>query len=215
MMKKKSIVLIDQQKLMLEIVEAILSETSDILLQKKINSWGKGMQYLKKEQPDILLIDAFQYRDSLEILSFLKNEFPEMKMILFTFCKDKSLIVRALNTGIEGYVAKDSDYEHIIRSIEAVYRGEDYFFPPVSDLMMEDMKYVQQALYHSKRIQDLTKRQREVMSLIAKGYSNLQIAEELNISDKTVKNHVSALLRKMNFNDRTQAAVFFLNHEMN
>lgn len=207
--------MIDTQKLMLEIVDAILSEKSDILLQKKINSWNKGMQYLKKEQPDILLIDVFQYVNSLERLSFLRKEFPKMKIIVFTFCKDQALIVRAVNIGIEGYVAKDSDYEHIAQSIEAVYHGGDYFFPPISDLMKEDMKYVRQALYQSKRIQDLTKRQREVMSLIAKGYSNLQIAEELNISDKTVKNHVSALLRKMNFNDRTQAAVFFLNHKMN
>lgn len=209
---KKTVVIIDEQALMLEIVEAILSESKDILLQQKFRSFAKGSSYLKKSGSDVLMIDLFQCVEELDTLLWIKEQFPEMKIILFTFCKDQSLILRALNMGLDGYVAKDSGYEHIERSIQSVCEGEEYFFPPISDLMKEDMENMKQILSNSQKANGLTKREREVMSLIAKGCSNLQIAENLNISDKTVKNHVSSLLRKMNFNDRTQAAVFFLNH---
>lgn len=210
---KKTVVIIDEQALMLEIVEAILSESKDILLQQKFRSFAKGSSYLKNNGPDVLMIDLFQCIEGLDTLLWIKEQFPEIKIILFTFCKDKSLILRALNMGLDGYVSKDSGYEHIERSIRSVCEGEEYFFPPISDLMQEDMENMKQILSKSQKANGLTKREREVMSLIAKGCSNLQIAENLNISDKTVKNHVSSLLRKMNFNDRTQAAVFFLNHK--
>ena len=100
-------------------------------------------------------------------------------------------------------------------AIIKVMDGEVITFPKVSDLIKEDMDYVKKQIEENSKSQRLTKRELQVMSLISKGMSNKSIASNLNISDKTVKNHVSSVLKKIDLNDRTQIAVYVLsNNEM-
>ena len=87
-------------------------------------------------------------------------------------------------------------------------------FPKVSDLIIEDMDYVRKQIEENTKSQKLTKRELQVMSLISKGMSNKAIAKHLEISDKTVKNHVSSILRKLSLNDRTQIAVYTLSNNI-
>lgn len=206
------VMILEKQDLMGEIVQVLLTEASGISLGYRANTWNSCARQLKKDPPDVLLIDIFQFDQGSELIPLLKKMNGKMKILIFTLCKDKRLIVKALNEGAEGYLAKDAEHFRMEEGIRRLYEGEDYIFPPISELMERDMEYVKKALGESKKINQLTKRERQVMELIGKGYSNLQIAQELFISDKTVKNHVSNVLKKMNLNDRTQVAVFFLNN---
>lgn len=206
------IMVAEMQPLFREILEAYLQEKEDIRLLPSARSRSDLLRKIKREQPDILLIDIFQYTEEFVLLDSLQKQYPSMKILLMTFCRDQAKIVRALNCGVAAYIAKDAEAARLPAALDAIRRGEEYCCPPVSELIWEEMEDLQMRWEEFRKIESLTKREKEVMRLIAGGLSNQRIAEELNISDKTVKNHVSALLRKMNLDDRTQAAVFFLNH---
>lgn len=204
------VMITEKQALMCDITAAILNEWNEVLVLKKAPNWQSGLKICKENCPNILLIDIFQYKEGLDIIHEFKQSCPDMKVVLLTFCKDQSLIVKALNMGTDAYVAKDADYKHLISAVQAVLKNEDYCFPPVSQLVLDDMEQMKKMLTEYRKMEQLTKRERQVLELIARGLSNLQIAGALDISDKTVKSHVSHLLRKLGLEDRTQATIFFL-----
>ena len=153
--------------------------------------------------------------NGIEVLEKIKKSNSKAKIIMLTSCKDKEIVLKCLNIGAEGYLSKDIDSEGLVDAIIKVMDGEVITFPKVSDLIKEDMDYVKKQIEENSKSQRLTKRELQVMSLISKGMSNKSIASNLNISDKTVKNHVSSVLKKIDLNDRTQIAVYVLsNNEM-
>lgn len=204
------ILIAELQPLFREILEVCLKERKDVKLLQSAKSRSELLRKTKKEKPDILIVDIFQYPEEIALLDMIREACPTVKIVLLSFCREQAKVLKALNRGVQAYLAKDAEPACLIEAIDAAAVGEDYCFPAVSELMRKDMEDLQTLWDDVKRMDSLTRREKEVIGLIARGYSNLQIAEELNISDKTVKNHVAALLKKMRLQDRTQAAIFFL-----
>lgn len=175
------------------------------------------LKFLYKEYlPHVVIMDVdFQRKSGIEALENLTAEHPHSKVLLFTSTVDSYFVSLALKNGASGYMLKKMDVSSIGDAIKTVFRGGVYLHPELTgDFISEfrqlkkresDGKFYQKAVMRPYHL--LTRRETEVLQLLAEGYSNNNLSKVLKISEKTVKGHVSAILRKMELHDRTQAVV--------
>lgn len=207
------VMIVDDHAIIREIIENILGDFDDISLVKKAENGKEGLDFLSQNHVDIILLDILMPGiNGIKVLEEVKKMKSPPKVIMLTGCKDKTVALQVLNMGAEGYLSKEVDASHIIIAIKEVMSGNSYIFPPISKLIKDDMDHIKIEIEEATKIDRLTSREFEVMTLIAKGMSNIKISQTLSISDKTVKNHVSSILKKLEFQDRTQIAIYALNN---
>ena len=158
-------------------------------------------------EPDVVLLDL-QMPDGggLGAIRELAIRRPDIRILVVTLFDDDESVFAALKAGARGYVLKDADEAEMMRAIEAVAQGEAIFSPAVAARLM-DYFAVSRAAQPDSTFPELTEREREILILIARGLSNAQIADELSISLKTVRNHASNIFNKLHVTDRLQAAL--------
>lgn len=210
---KINIVLIDHQQLFREGVKRVLKSESSFHVVVSSDDFSVVPPLLPFGDIDVLLIDIkifMKYRD--QIKESIINELPELKIIVLSSEGEENYITEAVILGIHGYLLKEMDIFTFVDAIKAVYQGVSYIHPVVTNRLIEDYrKLVTEENEEKSLVQRprhlYTKRECEVLQLLTDGQSNRQIAQTLEISEKTVKNHVSSLFKKMKVNDRTQAVV--------
>ena len=168
------------------------------------------LEKLKTVVPDILLLDInMPNMNGLEVLQKMKD--MKMKVLVLTVHNEVEYLLKAVDIGVNGYLLKDSESAELKKAILAVVNGEDYIQPsliPVLNSKMLDRDS------DSSKIESLTRRELEVLKMLSYGTYNKEIAEHLNISERTVKNHVSNIFKKIGVTDRTQAAVFAIRNNL-
>ena len=145
----------------------------------------------------------------LSAIRRLTGEWPEARILVVTLFEDDESVFAALKAGARGYVLKDAEEGEIARALQAVAQGEAIFSPTIAARLMDYFAAgpASPQAAHGATFPELTEREREVLTLIARGRSNAQIADELSISLKTVRNHASNIFNKLQVADRTQAAI--------
>lgn len=172
------------------------------------------LEKLKTVVPDILLLDInMPNMNGLEVLQKMKDMKMKMKVkvLVLTVHNEVEYLLKAVDIGVNGYLLKDSESAELKKAILAVVNGEDYIQPsliPVLNSKMLDRDS------DSSKIESLTRRELEVLKMLSYGTYNKEIAEHLNISERTVKNHVSNIFKKIGVTDRTQAAVFAIRNNL-
>ena len=167
------------------------------------------LEKLKTVVPDILLLDINM--NGLEVLQKMKDMKMKVKVLVLTVHNEVEYLLKAVDIGVNGYLLKDSESAELKKAILAVVNGEDYIQPsliPVLNSKMLDRDS------DSSKIESLTRRELEVLKMLSYGTYNKEIAEHLNISERTVKNHVSNIFKKIGVTDRTQAAVFAIRNNL-
>ena len=160
-------------------------------------------------RPDVILRDlVMEEMDGIDSTKAILKDWPEAKIIIVTSFIDDEKVYPAIEAGAAGYLLKTSTAHEIADAIRATYRGERVLEPEVTHKMMERLTKKQEPVLH----EDLTNREHEILMLIAQGKSNQEIADELFITLKTVKTHVSNILAKLDVDDRTQAAIYAFQH---
>lgn len=212
-----TIALIDDHKLFREGVKRILSFEPSFDVVAEADDGSEAKDIVKEYQPDIVLMDInMPEMNGIEATKELLQNNPDLKIIILSIHEDESYVSHALQTGAQGYLLKEMDTESLMEAIKVVYDGGSYLHPKVThNLVQEYRKLVKtnetntnmNEIEFRKPLHLLTKRECQVLQLLSEGQSNRKIAETLVISEKTVKNHVSNILQKMNVNDRTQAVV--------
>lgn len=174
-----------------------------------------GVDCIKKLEsisPDVLLLDInMPNMNGLEVLKKLKEKRIKVKVLVLTVHNEVEYLLKAVDIGVNGYLLKDSESSELKKAILTVVGGEDYIQPsliPVLNAKMIDRDK------DSEKIENLTKRELEVLKLLAFGMYNKEVAERLGISERTVKNHVSNIFKKISVTDRTQAAVFAIRNNL-
>ncbi len=182
---------------------------------KVIGQAGDGIEclrLLKKEFPDVLLLDInMPNMNGIEVLERLKKERNGIKILVLTIHNEVEYLLKAVDIGCNGYVLKDSNFAMLKKAITSVYEGDSFIQPdliPILNAGLVDRDSSEGTLG------GLTKREIEVLKLLAEGLFNKEIAYKLNISERTVKNHVSNIFKKINASDRTQAAVFAIKNNL-
>lgn len=164
-----------------------------------------AIELAKTLNPDIILMDlSMPILDGIEATKAILAENPEAKIMILTSFSDKDHVIPALEAGASGYQFKDSDPDQLVTAIRSLYQGEKQLDPKVTSSLLS---YLQGQKEHSP-IQELTKREKEVLKEITLGKSNKEIAAALFITEKTVKTHISNILSKLCLQDRTQAALY-------
>ncbi|KAB7706598.1 response regulator [Bacillus aerolatus] len=211
------IVIIDDHQLFREGVKRILEfeESFDVLAE---GDDGKdAVELIESHQPDVVLMDINMPEvNGVEATRGLVEKFPDTKVIILSIHDDENYVTHALKSGARGYLLKEMDADALIEAVKVVSEGGSYLHPRVTHNLISDYRRLANDEGKGKGFQQtevrrplhlLTRRECEVLQLLADGKSNRGIGEALYISEKTVKNHVSNILQKMNVNDRTQAVV--------
>lgn len=207
-----NILLADDHRMVREGLKQLLDLEKEL---KVIGEAGDGYECLNltnKLKPDIVLLDLnMPNLDGLQVLEIMKQQKMDCKIIILTIHKEIDYLVKALDVGCEGYVLKDSDFDTLKNAIISVYNGDTYIEPTLTPMLNASL--AERDVLRDK-LNELTKREIEVLKMITGGALNKEIASTLNISERTVKNHVSNIFKKINVSDRTQAAVFAIKNNL-
>ncbi len=214
------IVIIDDHQLFREGVKRILAMESEFDVVADGNDGSQAMELVQLYRPDVILMDInMPQMNGVEATKELVKAFPNIKVLILSIHDDETYVTHVLKTGASGYLLKEMDADALIEAVKVVASGGAYIHPKVThnlineyrrlakedDLHEESIGY--REVEYRKPLHILTRRECEVLQLMTDGQSNRAIGETLYISEKTVKNHVSNILQKMNVNDRTQAVV--------
>jgi len=211
------IVLIDDHKLFREGVKKILEFEPSFKVVAEGGDGTEAEKLVEEYQPDVVLMDInMPDMNGVQATSKLVDKFPDTNVIILSIHDDESYVSHALQTGAQGYLLKEMDSDSLIEAIKVVSEGGSYLHPKITHNLVQEYRKLAQENISSlgssdieirKPLHLLTKRECQVLQLLANGKSNRVVGETLDISEKTVKNHVSNILQKMEVNDRTQAVV--------
>ena len=173
-----------------------------------------AIELARKTLPDVILMDIRMPKlDGIKATSTIKGEMPNAAIVILTIYDDDASVFDAIKAGAIGYILKDSPIDNALAAVRAAYKGEGMMHPAVAARVMKEFARIQnERTTDMKVFADLTDREREILKLVAVAKSNKEIAEELFISEKTVKNHISNILFKLQANDRTEAALYAAKH---
>ncbi|PKM83494.1 MAG: DNA-binding response regulator [Firmicutes bacterium HGW-Firmicutes-13] len=167
----------------------------------------------KKLQPDIILMDInMPQLNGIEATKIIKEEMPHIKILVLTIHDDEEYVYEMVRSGASGYLLKDVDPGKLVESILRIYEGKSIIHHSVTAKLLQEFNRLSNPAKDSAI--DLTSREQEVLKLIAQGCSNKEIANLLYISEKTVKNHVYNIFRKIDVTDRTQAALYAIKNHL-
>lgn len=205
----KRIILVDDHHIVRQGLEFLLSTVDDIEVVKGFSDGKSFLKYLEAhELPDIVLLDlVMPTMNGIEITEIMKQKYPEVKILVLTSYVDDEHVISAIDKGADGYEMKDVEPEKLIKTIKNVLSGEKVIHPQAQSVM----ESVSSKPHYTNK---LSKRESEVLTEMAKGKTNKEIAETLFVSEKTVKTHVSHIFAKLQVSDRTQAAIYAMQNNL-
>ncbi len=172
---------------------------------------SEGVAMARRLEPDVVLMDLLMPNmDGVTAIGRIKAERPETEIVTMTSFIEEEKVTSALEAGASGYLLKDAEAEEVAQAIRAAYNGEVHLDPAVSRLLAQRMR----ARKDAEPVEPLTAREKEVLSQLAKGASNKEIAYELGITERTARTHVSNILGKLGLASRTQAALYAVEHKL-
>lgn len=210
---KIEIIIADDHMMIREGLKQLLELDGTMKVIAEANDGEECLNLLnKKIHPDILLLDInMPKKNGIEVLEYIKQNKIPVKVLILTVHNEVEYLLKAVDIGIDGYLLKDSSYDELKEAIDVVISGNTYIQPSLLPALNESMEdYV----LDKEKIEWLTKRELDVLRLISEGCSNKKISDELTISERTVKNHISHIFRKIDVEDRTQAAVFAIRNKI-
>lgn len=205
------VLLVDDQGLIRQGLRALLELEPDLEIVGEAENGEQAINLVAKFQPDVVLLDIrMPIMDGVAATREIQKRFAETKILVLTTFDDDEYVSAALQNGAMGYLLKDTPSEELAVAIRAVYKGYTQLGPGIVKKLLTQFSHV--ALTQSppvpSSLAELTPREKEVLQLIATGASNREIAQQLYISEGTVKNHVTNILNRLNLRDRTQAAIW-------
>ncbi len=206
------VMLADDHILMREGIRQLLEFDGSISVIEEANNGEECLEKLAVSKPDVLLLDInMPKKNGIEVLEEIKKKNINVKVLILTVHNEIEYLLRAVDIGVDGYILKDSESSELKKAIRIIASGESYIQPTLipalnSRLVSRDTD--------KDKIDSLTKRELEVLIQVANGMFNKEIATSLNISERTVKNHISNIFKKIDVSDRTQAAVFAIKNDI-
>ncbi|GFI32330.1 MAG: response regulator transcription factor [Lachnospiraceae bacterium] len=206
------VVIVDDHSMVREGLKQLLELEGEVQV---IGEAGDGIECLKLLEttvPQVLLLDInMPNMNGLEVLERLKEDKVDVKIIILTVHDEIEFLLKAVDIGINGYLLKESDSSELKKAISHVIKGETYIQPSMIPLLNSKMV---ERNHERVKIDLLTRRELEVLKLLSVGLYNKEIGKKLDISERTVKNHISSIFKKIEVTDRTQAAVFAIRNNL-
>lgn len=209
-MEKTKVLIADDHGVVREGLMAMLKTINVIDVVGEAKNGMDAVEQTKKLLPDVILMDLrMPLMDGVEATRQIKREFPHIGIIALTMDEEQQHIVDLILAGATGYLLKDSDSSQIVDAIQTIARGESLIHPSVASKILAKFSLLAGDKAQKRPLvdHDLTKREITVLRLVATGQTNKEVANSLELSEKTVKNHLGNIFHKLHVYDRTQAAV--------
>ena len=206
------VMLVDDHILMREGIKKLLEFDNTIEVIEQASDGLECLEKIEGVKPDILLLDIdMPQMNGIEVLEKLKEQNNPVKVLVLTVHSEIEYLVKAIDIGASGYILKDSGSAELKNAIQCIMENNPYIQPSLipalkSRLVVRDID--------KEKLEALTKREMEILTQVASGMFNKEIANNLDISERTVKNHISNIFKKIDVSDRTQAAVFAIRNNL-
>jgi DNA-binding NarL/FixJ family response regulator len=205
------VLLADDHHLLRSGMRALLESYDDVLVVAEAATGWEVIEQAREHAPDLVLMDiSMPELNGLDAMAELKQRMPEVRVVMLSMYNNEEYVLQALRLGAVGYLLKDSAPEELELALRTAQRNETWLSPSVSRQVIED--YLGRLEQADSPLDRLTKRQRQVVQLIAEGYSTRQIAEKLNLSVKTVESHRANLMHRLDLHDVAGIVRFAVRH---
>lgn len=209
------VIIVDDHPLVREGLRKVLTLEKDIEVIDEAGDGQGAINVTRRRQPDVILMDInMPGTNGIEATRVIKRQFPKVGVLALTIHEEEEYVLELVRAGVSGYVLKDIAPNKLVETIKTVAKGHSVIDPSITTKIFGEIN----RLSHLKRVKEewetLTEREMDVLKMISKGCSNKEIAKGLNISEKTVKNHITNIFRKLQVDDRTQAVLFAIKHRL-
>lgn len=207
MSNKIKVLIVDDHRLFREGLCSLLRNTNEIEVVGDAQNGKDAMIQVRELNPDVILMDLdMPEMNGMEAIKLIKHKFPEKRMLALTSYEDDDHVYKVMASGADGYIVKRVNREELVNIIKSTYKGEVFFSPFLANIILEKDK-VSGTIKKQADNAKFTTSEKKILSLIAEGYSNEEIAKTVYVSRDTVKAHLKSIYRKLQVNDRTKAAV--------
>ena len=207
---KNSVIIVDDQTLFAEGIKSILISTGNFIVKGIASSGLECLGLIDKNKPDLIIINSSIGEISgIDILKIIREHKMPIKILFISYEINVNVAIDALNYNVDGLILKNSSLSDFLSAINSILEDNQFIHPLILDAVNS---YLAQTDNCKKTT--LTKRETQILCMISAGYLNKEIGSELNISERTVKNHVSNLFKKIGVSDRTQAAVYAIKNNL-
>ena len=208
-MKRIRVLIVDDHTLVRDGIKALLALATDIEVVGEAANGIEALEKVKEFAPDVVLMDlAMPIMGGLEATRRIRKEFTRTKVLALTQYDDADYVVPVIEAGARGFITKMSAFSELATAIQAVYRGESYLSPSAATALVEEFQVKRDAEGGKDPYQQLTNREREVLKLLAEGYTAREIADMLVVSPKTVEWYRTSLMEKLNIHNKTDLIKF-------
>lgn len=207
-MEQISVLMVDDHILIRQGLRKILDLDDKIVVIDEAGDGQGAINLARRLNPHVILMDInMPGTNGIEATKIIKREMPQIGIIALTVHDDDEYVYELVKAGVSGYLLKDVNPDKLIETIKKVSQGESVIHPSITSKLLTEFNRMAGANKEEEKFRELTSREIQVLRLIAKGHTNKQIGQELYISEKTVKNHITNIFRKLQVEDRTQAAL--------
>lgn len=209
MEKKHKIFIAEDHQLFREGLKSMLKSRGDIDVVGEAEDGLEAVRQIRKVKPDLVLLDlSMPKMGGVSVMKEIKRELPDTRILALTIHESDQYVLEAFDAGTDGYCVKDASRQELMIAIDSVLQGKPYISPGISDQVIEGYLTGRRRLKKESNWDTLTQREREVLKLLAEGYTNKNIGEFLHISIKTVEKHRANLIGKLDLHNVAQLTAF-------
>ena len=207
-MSKLRLLLVDDHQVVRVGLRAVLDGEPDIEVVAEAGTAAQAVQQAGDWQPDVVIMDVrLPDRSGLAACQEIRQRWPRIQVLVLTSYADEELVLEAISAGAAGYILKQLDTSELVKLVHAVARGDAVLDPIVTQKLLQRVRRAEHES-HEAAFRELSERELDVLALVADGKTNAEIAAQLYLSEKTVGNHVSTILSKLNLTNRIEAATY-------
>ena len=208
------LVVVDDHEVVRQGLVSLLDRREGLQVVAEAGSVAESLEMTRKFQPDIVVMDVrLPDGSGIEACREIRSELPNTRVVILTSYPDEEAVLSAIIAGASGYLLKQIRARDLVSALESVGRGESLLDPAVTEKVLDRVRRIATGAYTDELAQ-LTQQEQKILALVAEGKTNKEIAAEVYLSDKTVKNYVSSILSKLNLERRAQAAAFVAKHRI-
>jgi len=209
------LLVVDDHEVVRQGLVALLDRREAFQVVAEAGTVAEAIDQARRHQPEIVIMDVrLPDGSGIEACREIRAEFPATRVVMLTSYPDEEAVLSAIVAGASGYLLKQIRARDLVAALEAVGRGESLLDPAVTEKVLDRIRRIATGSQEADELSQLTGQERKILLLVAEGMTNKEIASEIFLSDKTVKNYVSSILAKLNLERRAQAAAFVAKHRL-